>query len=1030
MDNKIMKPNQMTDELYAAKKKMWINAEQTKALYAHAPANMLSVILFSLFLVFTLRNVISHSTLLIWLSLFLTLTLLRFGMVYKYKHASADSTESGRWGNFFAISQLLNGIIWGAAGIWLFAEHSIAHQLFLVMVITGLVAGAVGSYSGLLKVFFCYSYPALLPIPIQFFLQGGDINITIGLMAVLFLIVMTVTARRINTISRASLNLQFENRNLIDFLTVEKKRAEKLNKDLEFRITEHEQTEEALRESEARYRSVMEAAPDAVVVYDMEGKVTYLNPAFTNIFGWTLEESLGRRTEFVPEENLPETRAAVERMLRGETIHSLKTKRMAKDGQLLDIQASSSTFLNRDGEPAGSIVILRDITENERMATALQESEEKYRTIFEDSIDAIYMTTRSGKYIDANQSTLELFGYCREEMEAINAQELFANKEDVERYRESIEAVGYQRDFEATLRRQDGTLIEGLFNGRTIRDETGKITGHHGIIRDITERKQMMEELRKAKEEAEFANRAKTDFLASMSHEIRTPMNAIIGMADLLLDTSLTSEQEQHVQILSSAGENLLNIINDILDISKVEAGHLELETVDFDLNAITETTCEMLAFRAHEKGLELTCSTAPDIPTALIGDPVRLQQILINLIGNATKFTEKGEICLEVGRKSMAPSEQPDQSEIELLFSVTDTGIGIPPDRIDSIFESFRQADSSTTRKHGGTGLGLSISKMLVELMGGRIWVESELGKGSTFNSSVKFPIQTETKIPVKQLPFDLNGSEVLVVDDNATNRTILREMISRCGAIVSEAKNGEEAIDLILLRIDSGEHFRLVLLDCIMPDMDGFQVVEHINDKSDISVMTVMMLTSDRRGKDMKRCKELGIDSYLVKPVKRADLYESIATALSIKESVFEKVTAQKTARPEVLPPLHVLLVEDNEDNILLIQLFLKKTPFILDVAENGKIAVEKFVSGNFDLVLMDLQMPVMDGYTATGVIRKWEKEQGIEATPIIALTAHATREEAQKSIKAGCNAHLTKPIKKPKLLDAIMQYSASKI
>ncbi len=688
--------------------------------------------------------------------------------------------------------------------------------------------------------------------------------------------------------------------------------------------------------------------------------------------------------------------------------------RTAMIAQLVKVRTEDLTTANAE--------LARWVAERKQMVEALQESEAKARAIVDTAVDAIICIDENGTVQSFNHAAEEIFGYSATEVIGHNINllqpEPYHSEHDsyLRHYLETGQKKIIGQGREVIGRHKDGHQFPIDLAVSEVQLDTRRL--FTGIIRDITDRKQSEQELLLAKDQAEAANQAKSDFLASMSHEIRTPMNAIIGMAELLEETPLTPEQHEYVHVFQSAGETLLSLINDILDISKLEAGQLELEKIDFDLREVMEKTCEILALRAHKKGLELACHLAPETPERLQGDPLRLRQVLVNLIGNAIKFTERGEVVLEAKPLSNAAEQEP----VELLFAVSDTGIGIPADKQQAIFERFTQVDASTTRQYGGTGLGLNISKRIVEALNGKIWVESETGKGSTFYFSGQFIHSAAAPEPPPLT--DLSGYQVLVVDDCAANRLVLRDTLTSWGAKITEAENGKLALQQMQQAKAAGRPFELVLLDCRMPEMDGFEVAGDIQLNSSFAGTTVMMLTSDNRAGDIARARQLGLAAYMVKPIKRRDLQYALSSALHPQPPELPEQQAEEAETPPERS-LNILLVDDSEDNRLLVSSFLKKLPYQVDQAENGEIALQKFQQNDYDLVLMDMQMPVMDGYAASREIRQWEQQQGRTATPIIALTAFAQQDDAQKSLAAGCDAHLTKPIKKTVLLEVIDRF-----
>ena len=694
-------------------------------------------------------------------------------------------------------------------------------------------------------------------------------------------------------------------------------------KDLKSKLRKSKKEIEDLKVAEKRSRSVLEVSPNPIVIYDMQGNVEYLNQAFTKIFGWVLDDFKGRKLDFVPKKNWPETQKAIKQLFDvGQA--EIVTQRYTKDKKILDVELSCGSFKDKKGVLLGSFVILRDVT-------LKKQSERKISKL------NINLKKRA------------------KELESLN--------ENLQK------AVDYAIEMS---------------------------------------------------HEAQEANKSKSEFLANMSHEIRTPMNGVIGMTNILLDESNTPETRDGLETIKRSAETLLTIINDILDFSKIEAGKLDIEAIDFNLRNMMDETLALLAMRSHEKGIELTYAFDDNVPSLLIGDPTRLRQIIMNLVGNAIKFTDKGG---DINIRIKQTREM--KNRVKISFRIEDTGIGMGIEDTKKLFQSFHQVDASTTRKYGGTGLGLAISKQLSELMGGDIKVESLAGKGSAFTFSILFEKQRNVVEKLRIPPEDLKGKRILIVDDNQLNLEILDGFLKKWNFFVEATTDGNHAVQICQLMAKTNMPFDMIITDYQMPSIDGAQLGRIIRNDEDTKDIKLIMLTSRGLRGEAKKMKEIGFDGYLSKPIRRSQLFDSIVLVFSgenqNQEASKEIITKYRTKDIQT-NNTKILVVEDHPVNQKVIQSILTKLGFQHQVSNDGQKALKELEKNNYDLVLMDVQMPVMDGYTCASHIRAADSKVKNRDIPIIALTAHAMKGDMEKCINAGMNDYTTKPVDSHALIQKI--------
>lgn len=867
--------------------------------------------------------------------------------------------------------------------------------------------------------------------------------------------------RDITLRKEAAKTLQMAHDELEDRVRQRTAELSKANELLQQEIAERKRIEQILRESEAKYSSLVEHARNGIFIVQ-DARFCLANQALAEMAGYTVSDLVGIPfLDIIVPSSRNEMLALYKQVMgKAEVPDNYESRGLCKDGTTKDIEISAD-LIQYDGR-AAIMGIVRDITERKRAEEALRESEARYSSLVEQASDGVFIT-QEGIIKFANRALTGICGYTTQEIfERPFSQFFLPESEPVtERCRQYRQDDQSPQVYESKTLHRNGIIKDVEISTKSIQYRGKRAT--IGTVRDITERKRIEKNLFRTAEMAEAASRAKSEFLANMSHEIRTPMNSILGMTELALDTELTLEQREYLEIVKSSGDALLGILNDILDFSKIEAGRLDMEHRDFDLRAVLEATVDTLAIKAHQKGLELTCYIKPEVPTLLMGDSGRLRQIVLNLGSNAVKFTEKGQVLIS------CDVEEDGEESLLLHFVVSDTGIGVSPDKLEKIFDGFCQSDGSTTRNYGGTGLGLAISRRLSELMGGRTWAESKTDQGSTFHFTARFGVQTVQRRPGHE-ELSFSKSRILIVDDNANSRTVLRDMMIPLGLRQDEASDGPTALAKMDKAARSGDPYDLVLLDAQMPEMNGLEFLRQVRLRSiHPDFKTILLGARGRKSKSAKGT-ELGISAYLLKPIKQSELLDSIITLLrDVKPVPVKKVPAATAPVPDETAKyeehLRILLAEDNVASQKLVSKILEKDGHSVLSACNGEEVLELLKKHRFDLLLMDVQMPVMDGFEATRRIRENESRVascelrvqdghqssvsqseiriprsaiGMPGTrnpepgtriPIIAITAHAMKGDRRKCLEAGMDDYISKPITVNELRKAVIKFAPGK-
>ncbi len=810
-------------------------------------------------------------------------------------------------------------------------------------------------------------------------------------------------------------------------------------------ITERKQAQELLAMERRRLSNILEGTNVGTWEWNIQTGEVVFNERWAQMIGYKLSElepvSIGTWMRFTHPDDLKMSNDLLEKHFRKELpYYECEARMRHKNGSWIWVlDRGKVAKWTEDGKPLLMSGTHLDINDRKRAEEALKQSEEKYRTILGEMDDIYFEVDLTGNYTFLNDASFRVMGYAEQEMIGTNYRRYLSEDDSVavrSAFQQIYRSGRPERGVPYKVINKDGTISFAEISSFPMKNQAGEMIGFRGIVRDISERKRAEEELLKmnaelvrqteiAKEmaaQAQMASAAKSEFLANMSHEIRTPMNGVIGMIGLLLGTEMTGEQRHYAETVHSSAESLLGLINDILDLSKIEAGKLDLEIMDFDLENLLDDFAAAMAIRAQDKGLELLCAADPGIPMLLRGDPGRLRQILTNMVGNAIKFTKKGEVAIRVEQlnKTKRSDGRTKEDDIRLRFSVRDTGIGIPKEKLAMLFTKFTQVDASTSREYGGTGLGLAISRQLAELMGGEAGVTSEGGRGSEFWFIVRLGRQMKEAREEKILPADLQDVRVLIVDDNETNREILNGHLALWGMRPAQAPDGPAALQALNLALEENDPFRIALIDMQMPGMDGKTLGLTIKADERLAGTRMVMLTSMGQRGDTRQFAEAGFVAYLNKPMRHQELKDVLSmvladsrTVLREKKSVITRHSIRELSNLFAGSKARILLAEDNIVNQQVALGILKKLGLQADAVASGTEAISALETLPYDLVFMDVQMPVMDGLVATRMIRNPQSRVRNHTIPVIAMTAFAMSGDREKCLAAGMDDYVAKPV-----------------